>query len=1020
MRNKVRIICTDSYYNSFELLCKEVAKKPSIDEKNLVFCEEKGSLMVENMLCLKGGGTFNTQVYSFGNFLRVNKPDIRALSKEGSAMVVKKLLVDLPLTTLNRGRDIAPIVYELIAQLKSAGVTPRELEIASQGVSGILKNKLTDIETIFTAYENYLVKNEIEDQSSSLSLLPSVIDCLDYIGDTNVYLVGHSGLTKQNLTSIESLILKAKSFTAILPYGDNRFAFVNETAKKVESLCEKLGVDFEIIIEKTPYTPEGDIICSALFNPLSKTQKLCTDKISVHVASSEDEEAEKIASVIKQEVYSGKRYKDFTVVVPNVSEHAHIKKAFELLRVPYYIDTEYKVNNHPLITLIFSYVDCFIKNGEREAVLSLIKNPLYSCDKDINDAFVNYVYKYNINYSHFYKPFTFEAESKEELEKLEVLRERLAEDLKVFNVSAFLDKCEVEKKLNAYAIKLKEASCFEEAAVTEQIYSKIIEIIKDMKNILGDLLDKREFKTIFSSGVSALNLSIIPQYNDAVFIGGFKEGARAKAKNLFVCGLTSSVPGGKEDTALLSDVEIDSLSNLKVIIEPKIKIVNHRMREEICLALSAFSEKLYLSYSANTSSGEKNQKSEILKTFEESFTLKEFPETDGYLSDRQGLRSFASDLADFREWGKGDVTKALAFHQVEKQGRTSKILESANTDLTKQIKNAKVLVNSSISPTTLEEYYKCPFRSFMGHALGVKEREVGEVSSLAIGNLMHDIFYLFVKGIDGVSEETKLEELFSSCAERVLGYECYKKYLTSDEEETSVRLSLDECKKHCFETYRFLSNSQFKVEKENLERKFEISLCDGKVKLGGKIDRVDTFGDYFRVIDYKTGKVSDIDEGLYTGTKLQLWLYALAIKGKKPAGVYYYDVKDEYKSSSDKESPVLKGKTLDNEEIIRLQDQTFSGTEDCKYIPVSIKRGKISGVTTEETLQAYLKYAEKMCENAVREMNDGTIIASPIKGACDWCKYKSACLLENGCEREVKGTSEDYLLQAVNGGDENA
>ncbi len=892
--------------------------------------------------------------------------------------------------------------------------------MASDNVSGILQNKLKDIAVIFSAYEKYLEDSNVSDQSSALARFPSLAENLERVKDSNVFVVGYTGLTKQNLLGIEALIKVAKSFTAILPSGENGFAFVNETVCQIENIANKLNKKVVKVKEKTPFSKEGEIITSKLFNPLAKAEKTSTDKIKILVAKSEDEEAEKIASIIKKEVMEGKRYKDFTVVLPSPQDGVAIKKAFTLLKVPYYLDTEYRVDNHPLITLIFSYLDIFIKNLERETVLSLIKNPLYLEDKTLADAFINYVYKFNINYSMFSRPFTLELDDKQTFLRIEQLRKKLAEDVKSFNISSFLKNNNIQEKLALFSAKLKQANSFEEAAVTEQIYSKITDVTKEMNDILGEVLDVREFKTVLSAGISAMKLSIIPQYNDAVFIGGFKECARALSKNLFVCRLTSSVPGIKEDTALLSDGELDRLMDLKVIIEPKIKIVNHRVREEILVALASFSDNLYLSYSVNASGGEKNVKSEVVKFFENNFTLLPFPETERYLTDSQGLRNFSADCSDFAEWGKGDIIEAISFQHVEKEGKAKKVLESANGETVQRIPNVKVLVSPSISPTTVEEFYKCPFRSFMGHALGVKEREIGEVSSLAIGNVMHDIFYLFVKGVKSVNGEEEARELFNNCKEKVLNVERYQKYLNGDGAQINLSMTIEECEKHCLNTYNFLKNSSFKAEEENLEKKFEIPLADGKVKLGGKIDRIDTFSNYFRVIDYKTGKVDDSDEGLFYGTKLQLWLYALSVKDKQLAGAYYYDAKDEYQALKYKGEPVFKGKTLAIEEVVKMQDGSIGEDGQSSYLPVTVKGGVIKGGQDERTLSALLKYAEKMCENAVREMNSGTIIASPVSGACEWCKYKSVCLVEEGSEREINKVKEESIVQAVYGGEENA
>ena len=1020
MIESAKIITTNSYFHIFSILCRELDGKTSIDERNLIFMEEKGSLMAESSICATFGGAFNTEVYSFGNYLRLKRGEDKVLSKEGASMVIKKLLEGLNLKLLNRGKDVAPTIYELIALLKSAGVSVKDITEASERAKGMLKTKLTDIGIVYSAYENYLKEKGVEDQSSFISLLPNLIESLDEVKDANIFVVGFSGLTSQNLSAIKAFIKRAKSFTAILPYGENKLAFVNETLERVKSVCDELNVKVNLITEKTPYNFEGEIISSSLFNPLKKQEDNKTDKIHLLPAKSLDEEAESIASIIKSEVLKGKRYKDFTVVLPEASENTHVKKAFDLLEVPYYIDTNYKVENHPIITLIFSYVDCLIKKGDRERILSLIKNPFYSSDKALNDAFINYVYKYNVNFSEFFTPFTYPARSKEEFFAIENLRKRLEADLKVFNVREFLEKLNVEKKAVEYAVKLKELGSAPEGALTEQIYAKVIHIIEEMESILGYGIDKKEFKKLFTSGVSALKLSILPQYNDAVFIGGFKECARARSKNLFVSGLTASVPGVTDDTALLSDLEIDMLHNLKVIVEPKVKIINHRVREEIVVALSSFSEKLYLSYAQNELNGKKKEKSEIISFFEKAFTLLEFPKTERYLSDRQALKSFANDIAEFREWSKTDIAEALALLEADEKNRAKNILESANTEIAKRIDNANVLLDSHISPTSVEDFYRCPYRFFIGKTLGVKEREIGEISSNEMGTIMHNVFYNFASSLPSVDNEEGAKKLYLACKEEAVKDERNRKYFSSPSTENAFFYALNECEKHCLDLYEFVSNTTFKTEKDNLEKSVAIELLDGEVTLNGKVDRIDTTDEYFRVIDYKTGGADSKDGALYMGVKLQLWLYSLSVKDKTLAGVYYYDVKDEYSTPEGKDKTLLKGKTLSDEKVFAMHDKNLLTEGKSKFIPVRVVDGKIAGALSSETLLAYQKYAKTMCERAINEMKKGTIIPSPYAGTCSWCKYKSICLNDGENERGKLDVNEREIASAVEGGEEDA
>ena len=89
----VKLIVTDSYSDLFSALVKEFENKSkNPEDKNLIFCEAKVSLMTERVICDSLSGSFNTDVYSFGKFLRAKKHLSNLLSKEGSAMVIKQLL----------------------------------------------------------------------------------------------------------------------------------------------------------------------------------------------------------------------------------------------------------------------------------------------------------------------------------------------------------------------------------------------------------------------------------------------------------------------------------------------------------------------------------------------------------------------------------------------------------------------------------------------------------------------------------------------------------------------------------------------------------------------------------------------------------------------------------------------------------------------------------------------------------------------------------------------------------------
>ena len=195
-----------------------------------------------------------------------------------------------------------------------------------------------------------------------------------------------------------------------------------------------------------------------------------------------------------------------------------------------------------------------------------------------------------------------------------------------------------------------------------EIGDAITSIIDEIDIMLGlGNLTLIEFRNLFLSGVTALEMSIIPQYNDAVFVGAHKEVALANAKKLFVIGLTTDVPTVRADVALLSDNDINTLEEIQVLIEPKIRVVNHRLRENLGLALSAFISSLYLSYPSSSISGKKNAKSQVLTDILSMFTCQEFPQYNGYASYGQGINSFAKACGEFAEGKEGNPRRGFPF-----------------------------------------------------------------------------------------------------------------------------------------------------------------------------------------------------------------------------------------------------------------------------------------------------------------------------------------------------------------------
>ena len=135
-----------------------------------------------------------------------------------------------------------------------------------------------------------------------------------------------------------------------------------------------------------------------------------------------------------------------------------------------------------------------------------------------------------------------------------------------------------------------------------------------------------------------------------------------------------------------------------------------------------------------------------------------------------------------------------------------------------------------------------------------------------------------------------------------------------------------------------------------IEKKIEEELLPG-ISLKGKIDRIDSSDNAYRILDYKTGTVNIGAEIIKKGKELQLPLYAAMLKSR--------------------------GMNLEKAGIYSLKDI------DIKWIPT--KRDKF-------TLDEYISSTLKFLKETILEINKGNFNASPVdEFHCSSCLEAPFC-----------------------------
>ena len=162
---------------------------------NLIFCEDRLTLIAERALLSRLGGTFRSSVSTFARFLQT---EAKVITKQGSVMAVGEVMTRLQregklqcFTSLAGVGNNARCIYETLAQMSASEITPEVLKDGSEQLSDdILKKKIADLALIYEGYDEFLKEGGFVDESKYLSLLPKRLREEGVLKGVNVFFLG--------------------------------------------------------------------------------------------------------------------------------------------------------------------------------------------------------------------------------------------------------------------------------------------------------------------------------------------------------------------------------------------------------------------------------------------------------------------------------------------------------------------------------------------------------------------------------------------------------------------------------------------------------------------------------------------------------------------------------------------------------------------------------------------------------------------------------------------------------------
>ncbi|WP_461205953.1 helicase-exonuclease AddAB subunit AddB [Clostridium sp. DL1XJH146] len=1116
-------------YFTIESIKKRIEKGEEADQ--LLLVPEQFSYTAEKTLVreLKGTGIINADVITFRRLFHKVVDEVGGdfrghLNAAGKNMLIFSIM-DRMKEEFNvfelaaKQEGFVDSISAIISEMKKYNITPLELVEKAERFKDedMIKNKLIDISKIYEEFENKLHENYLDDDDD-LTLLADILDKSTIFNNSEVWIDEFNSFTPQQYIIIEKIIKKAKRVNISLCTDYNNkinnsmlFDMTKRTENKLlEIVAENnVSIDKPIVLEnsnKSRFSKSKDLLfLEENFHKYPAIKfEYDVDNISIYRGDNPYSEIEEVTKDIlrlcRDENF---RFRDIAVVSRDLNSYERIiKTTFEEYGIPVFIDKKKEIDDNPLIVIILSVIEIFIKNWSYDSVFRYLKSGLVDIEIEEIDMLENYVLEKGIRgknrwskewdviiedsqYSHEGNISQEVVSDKDILTKEDMESEHgninstrklvveplliLHEKIKGKNVSKDICRALYEFLIDIKAyekiellIEEFEALGEEELAIEySQIWNLVMELLDQVVDIFGEeKTNLKDFVKKLKIGFNKHKMGVIPPALDVVLASSVDRIKNHQIKALYIVGVNDGVfPASVKEDSILTDGDREKLRELEINLAEDSKIKTFGEQFLVYTTLSLPSEYLSISYSASDFEGKSMRASAIigrLKSLFPKINEKKIGDKDNF---DELMHNVCAPIPTFNQ-----MVSTLNKEDEEKQNKyfweivykwfcsdelwntkcseIESIAAQKNTALNIDYERTKKIYGNEpyLSVSRLEKYVQCPYAYFVEYALKAKDRKIFKLNPPDIGSFMHGIIDDFSnlvreKELDWADlEENWCREKIHLLVERkineisgsIFNSSSRYRYFTERLEKIIIRTILvviNHMKQSGFRPVGY----EISFGGENGYSAIQVTLQSGeKVKLRGRIDRVDKAtleeGDYYRIIDYKSGTKDFSLNDLYYGLQIQLLTYLDAILSQDnnngnnimPAGMFYFkmddpiiagnrEMNDEKIEKEILKSLKMKGLLLNDEKVVREMDKNIEGYS--LIIPARMnkdgKLGKSSAISLQQfdLLREFVRdKIEKTCELMMR----GEIEIAPYKNkdgfACKYCLYSSVCKFDSSLE----------------------
>lgn len=1006
-------------------------------------------------------GADGADVKSFGQLSREllktkNGIAMRHIDKGGKTMLVYKILYSNQknLKFLS-GREInnAAEIQRLITEFKRYGISREFLsQTAENADNPRIKGKLSDLALVYKKYDEHL-KGKLIDDDDNLSRAAAELGSGEYLKNTEIYLTDFSSFTPSELLCVKLFLKHADRVTVALSMPENtdgrpQYLPIENTRKTLLKMAKELALNTEPSVTASYKRKKSGELCFLSGNFFEYDSKPYGDvphDISIFEAQNPQTEIMRAAAEIRRLICEKDYlFRDIALLCGDTDTYlSYAKIIFPKYDIPFFPDSKVKVLSHPLISFVLSALETISSDYSRDPLFRYAKSEFSGIPAEKTDILENYVLATGIRFDawksdepweirkDFYSENTEPAEK--EIEELKVINEvrfelinplkKLAAELcsgktveqKCKALFSFTEEAGLCQKAFDAAARFEEAGDAYSAAEYRAVYNKYIDALDEACDALGDsAVSTKHFYEILSVGFEEFEIGLIPSLADGVRFGNISRLRESEARALFILGANDGVfPTAPVSGGFLTDSDRMNLAECGLSLAPDAIAQSLEGDHLIFEALSAPSEKLFISFSGGDFEGRTKRPSIFVNRIKELFP--NIRHEDEIIEGCKNSSILPYDTLRLR---------ALSSPRRSVYGNETAQIGS---DIMREILGQNLVTSVS----RLESYAACPFSYFMQYTLRAKERKTAELSPIDTGSFMHSFLEVFSRRLS--ENEMSWKEIDDNYIDaeadiimEIINPRLNKYILSVSPRAAHLLARLKNCLKS---SVRFISNqislgsfmpTEYEVSfgADGKIKPLKIPLAGGKtVSLTGKIDRVDTYtadgkDKFIRITDYKSGAKSFNLLEVFGGVSLQLGVYLAAYcessENAKPAGMLYFKLDDAF----------VDGETFDADKIIkeRIKKLNISGlliddidvltqmdtTQSFDYLPVKLNSdGTIyrnSSVATAKNFKNLFAHIKKTVASLTEEIYSGKTDISPLEGKCSYCSYSTVCRFDgNDC-----------------------